>query len=253
MSLFVDVHCHLEYDEFDADRDAVITRAKEAGVVAILNAGLNHERNLKTLAIAERYDIVRACLGLYPLDAQKLSPQELDEEVAFIRKRRDTIAAVGEVGLDYHWEKDESRRALQKEAFARMIELSHALRKPLVVHSREAEVDVIAMLEENGAKRVLLHCFGGAAALAKRGIANGWSFSIPPNITVSSHFRKLAKTVPMSQLLTETDAPFLGPVPKTRNEPANVRVAIGRIAKAKGLDPAEAERMVYMNYRKLFG
>ena len=124
--------------------------------------------------------------------------------------------------------------------------------KPLIVHSRKAEKEVIDVLEKNNAKKVILHCFNGDFGLIKRAIKLGYCFSMAPNILRSEHMQKMAKEVPLSHLFTETDAPFLGYDRKMRNEPANVIFTIKKIAEIKNLDVKEVENNIFMNYQRMF-
>ncbi len=250
MAMLVDVHAHLDAAEFDADVDAVIERAKKAGIVAVISNGLNPEGNRKVLALAKKYDIVKAALGLYPTDVLKMSESGIDKEIAFIEKHEKQTIAIGEIGLDYKWVKDQNEK--QQVVFRKMLELAKRLEKPILVHSRDAEEDTIRMIEESGIKKVVMHCFGGNMKLVERVAKNSWSFSIPTNVVFSSHFQSIVKKVDVSQLLTETDAPFLGPEKGVRNEPANIAVSVKKIAEVKKMDAVEMENVLYMNYQRLF-
>jgi len=259
--MLVDVHCHLDHPRYDADREDVIARAEAAGVSIIIANGTNPKTNRAVLALAKKHKVVKASLGLYPLDALGYSddptlppgpPIDVDAELAFIEKHKDVIVALGEVGLDNHWIKKPVVLEKQKEMFSKVIDLALKLDKPLIVHSRSAEKDVIDMLEARGARKVLMHCFGGKKSLIERGAKLGFFFSIPPNIVRLDHFRTLVALVPMNQLLTETDGPYLAPVTGERNEPMNVRVSLEHIAKVKGFTVEEVERNVWLNYQRLF-
>lgn len=258
----VDVHCHLDHALFRDDLDVVVRRAREAGVAAIINNGTNHATNLNALALAKQYPgLVRPALGIYPVDGVGLTesgsglpgqPVDVDAELAFIGQHAKDIAAVGEVGLDYHWVKDPALQKRERENFGKVIALAEHIRKPLIVHSRNAEADVVQMLETARVKRVDLHCFSARKHIVKKAVDNGWSFSIPALVERLEHFRMLIDLAGTDQLLTETDAPWLPPVPGTRNEPAGVRFGIRWIAKLKGLTEEGAADMVYANYQRLF-
>lgn len=259
----VDVHCHLDHTLFKDDLAAVVQRAREAGVVAIINNGTNRATNLNALALAKQYPgLVRPALGIYPVDGVGMTesdsglpskPVDVDAELAFIGQHAKDIVAIGEVGLDYHWVKDEKLRARERENFQKVIALAERIRKPLIVHSRNAEADVVQMLETSKVKRVDLHCFAARKHIVKKAVDNGWSFSIPALVERLEHFRMLIDLAGTDQLLTETDAPWLPPVTGQRNEPANVRYGIRWIAKQKGLTEQGAAEAVYANYRRLFG
>ena len=248
--MLVDVHCHLD---FCKDADKVVENAVNAGVKVIVTSGVSAETNKKALEYAGMYDIVKCSLGLYPPDALTKETGEVvdvDEVIEFIKSNKEKVIAIGEVGLDYKEGKD---KQLQKDAFLKMIKLAKELDKPLVVHSRKAEKDVVDMLEESGYKKVVLHCFCGKKNLVKRAADNGWFFSIPTNIVRSEQFQDLVKEVNINQLLTETDAPFLSPYPGKSNEPAFVIESVKKISEIKGFTVEETMKTLFMNYRRLFG
>jgi TatD DNase family protein len=241
--MIVDVHAHLDHRQFDKDRDEAIKRAER---ILIINNGLNPETNRKTLELSSKYKNVKAALGLYPIDALKI--KNLDEELDFIRKNKDKIVAVGEVGLDYYWEKQKKKE--EKEIFQKIIDLAEEIKKPVIVHSREAELDAIEMLESSKVKAVL-HCFG-AFELVKRAIDNGFFLSIPANVVFSGHFQKIVEMAELRNLLTETDSPYLSPFRGKRNEPSFVEKGLEKIAKIKNISKEEAEETIWNNFNKIF-
>ncbi|MBU0461173.1 MAG: TatD family hydrolase [Nanoarchaeota archaeon] len=258
MPLLIDVHCHLDHELFKKDIDDVIRRAKDAGVKKIITNGVNSETNRISLALAKKYDIVEAALGWYPQDALAKEVESgeyplqkqlftLDEELDFIKKQK--FVALGEVGLDYQHATDIPQ---QKKDFEKIIAFAEKVKKPLIVHSRKAETDVVEMLESLKAKKVVMHCFSGNFKLVKKIMDNGWSFSIPTNVVKSHHFQKIIAEVNISHLLTETDGPYLSPFPGRRNEPAFVLEAVRKIAEIKKLDMTEVENNLFMNYQNMF-
>ncbi len=250
MKLF-DIHCHLDNTQFDADRDAVVQRAADAGVKVILSAGIDPKTNRATLELSEKYGIVQAALGAYPLDESgKVISYDVDEEIAFIRSSADNIKAIGEVGMDFS--DAETDKEKQEEIFVKMIALAKELDLPLIVHSRKAEKEVIDVLEREGAKKVILHCFCGKKNLVKRGAELGFGFSIPANVIRAQNFQEIVKEVNIRQLFTETDAPYLGPVKEERNEPMNVVGSIPVIADIKGFEVEETANSLFMNYLQWF-
>jgi len=259
----IDVHCHLTHERFEKDIDKVITRAKETGVKAIICSGVNPEDNRKVLELSQKYDIVKASLGIYPIDALGLAPDEtglprhegeidLEKEFSFFRENKDKIIAVGEVGLDYYWIKDEKIHARMRENFQKIIEFCEKENLPIIVHTRKAEKDCIEMLEKSKLKKVVLHSFQGNKKLIQRAAKLGYSFSIPCTINKLQHFQMLAEMVNINQLLTETDAPWLSPVQGERNEPKNVKATVERIAEIKGITPEECANNIFMNYQRMF-
>lgn len=250
--LLVDVHAHLDLEEFDSDLDDVIKRAEKAGIKAIISNGINPESNRKTLELSKKYKIVKPALGLYPDDAIKLTEKQIQDELNFIEKNKDKIIAIGEVGLDYKFCKKKQEQELQKEVFLKIINLCKKINKPIIVHSRKAEPDVIKLLENSDAKKVILHCFSGNLKLVKIAEDLSYSFSIPTNITYSQHFQKLAEIVDINRLLTETDSPYLSPYKNRRNEPSFIIEAIKKIAEIKNISINETANNIFMNYQKIF-
>jgi len=255
MSILVDVHCHLDHPAFK-DLDAVIDRAKKTGLKSIVTAGVDADSNRRVLEISKRYDIVKASLGIYPISVLQKEKEiynlphagfDADQEIEFIRKNKDNLVFIGEIGMDFALVKDSS----QQELFLKMIELAESIKKPIIVHSRKAEKEVIDVIESSKIKKVIMHCFSGNLSLVKKIEDNGWFISIPPNIVRSSHFQEIVKKVNINQLLTETDAPFLAPEKDGRNEPSNVLFAVKKIAELKGMDALEVQNNIFMNYNKL--
>jgi len=247
---FVDVHAHIDHAQFKNDLDEVIDRARKAGVVSIINNGLDVKTNRKTLELAEKYDIVKAALGFYPGDALQVSEEVIDNEIKFILDNKNKITAIGEIGLDNHWIKGKLDE--QKKTFSKLIELAEKINKPILVHSRSAEQDCIDFLESTSIKKVIVHCFSGNTTQVKRIADNGWFFSIPCNVVRSKHFQKIVKNVNINQLFTETDAPYLAPEKDQRSESSFVTQSIKKIAELKGFEEKEVENNIFLNYKRLF-
>jgi len=247
--MLVDVHAHLDFPEFSKDLDRVVSDAEKVGVSNIITSGVNQEANKKALAISKKYKIVDASLGLYPLDILDLSEEDLSACFNFIEQHKKEFVAIGEVGLDFV---SGYRNKEQKENFFKIMELVEKLKKPIIVHSRKAEKDVIEMLESSKIKKILLHCFSGSMKLVKRAEDNGWMFSIPTNVVYSQHFQTLAQRVSINNLLTETDSPFLSPVRGERNEPKNVSFTVKKISEIKKLDEGETKKIIFMNFKNIF-
>ena len=254
----VDVHAHLDNEKFASDLPAVIGRWKANGVVAVIAQGLNHESNVKTLELAKRDPTIKVALGLYPCEATAVRVRDgyvrstsvgVVETLRFIQEHADEIVAIGEVGLDLQ-ESDDIEA--QRDVLRAIIRLAKRIHKPVILHSRKAEKEVLDLLEEEGMARAVLHCFTGSRKILERGVRMGLFFSIPTSVVRNQQFRENAALVPIGQLLTETDAPYMAPMKDLRNEPANVRDAIAAIAEIKRLDPTEAANAIYHNYQKLF-
>ncbi len=259
--MYIDVHAHLDpYFYKEEEIDAVIKRAEKNNVKIIIANGVNKEANRHVLALAKKYQLVKAALGIYPyeallddLEAGHYSKEavlfEIEEELAFIRKHKKDIVALGEVGID---KKTERKTTKQYEVFEKIIALAQDIDKPLIVHSRKAEEEVVDILEKHQVKKVIMHCFSGKKKLWVRIKENGWYCSIPTNCVRSDHFQQLIAFLPLTQLFAETDSPFLGPVKEERNEPANVVETYKVIAKVKKLELQEVENALFQNWQRLF-
>ncbi|MBS3152427.1 TatD family hydrolase [Candidatus Woesearchaeota archaeon] len=259
--MLVDVHAHLTFEQFSKDLEQVIERARKTGVVSILCSGVDHESNVKVLELSKKYNIIKASLGIYPLDAVGLGhyddvPREareidVDAEIEFIRKNKENILAIGEIGLDKSPEGD-CKLEEQKDVFWKSIKLAEEIRKPIVVHTRKAEVECIEILESSKTKNVVLHCFTGNLKLVKKAEDLGFYLSIPAIVTRLKHFQEVIQKVSMKNLLTETDAPYLSPFKGERNEPSYIKETIKIIAKIKNLTEEEVENIIFSNYQKVF-
>lgn len=275
----VDVHCHLNHKRLEEDLDKVVERFIEGGGEVLITSGVNKTTNRETLEIAKRFEVVRATFGIYPTDAlvaemsegesngfaRDLEGFDVDEELGWIKENKESCVAIGEIGLDYNWKEfqTEEMREKQKEIFRKCLKLSKEIDKPVVIHSRRAEADAIDILESQlgtddqagrvNSPKVVMHCFNGKKSLIRRCVENGWSFSVPAVIMRLEHFKMLVEMVPLSQLLTETDAPYLSPVVGKRNEPANVLVTLEEIARIKGLGVEKVGEEIFNNTVKLFG
>jgi len=263
----IDIHAHLEGPRF-SDLDEVIKNAEKSNIKTIIQSGVNPTTNRECIKISEKYpDIVKCSFGLYPIDAlikevesgesddfqRGIEEFDVDEELKWIEKNKDKCVAIGEVGLDYNWKdfQTEKMKEKQKAVFKKVLKLAKKINKPVIIHSRKAEADAIEILEKENQKNVIMHCFSAKKGLIKRGIENGYFFSVPPIITRLHHFQNLVKLVPLTQLLTETDAPYLSPVSGKRNEPANVNVTIKEIAKVKEITEEEVAKQIWENAKKL--
>jgi TatD DNase family protein len=246
----VDVHAHICDPDFDPDRTDVLTRARKAGVEAIVAVGENLADARKNVELGKTYPMIKAAAGLYPTI---LDLDQADEMAAFIRLNRSGLVAIGEVGLDYWVVKENSQKEVQREILKRFVDLSKTLDLPLNIHSRSAGRHTIALLLENNASRVQMHAFDGKAGAALPAVEAGYFFSIPPSVIRSRQKQKLVKRLPLACLLVETDSPVLGPIPAARNEPANLFVSIRAIAQIKDLPEEAVMEAITDNTRRLYG
>jgi TatD DNase family protein len=193
---------------------------------------------------------VYSTIGLHPVDALKLKDRQIDDHVEFIRKNRESIVGIGEVGLDYYYVKDPLKIKRTKEIFARFIELSKELNLPVIVHSRDATAEAIKILNDHDAKKILLHCFGEhkMIEIVKE---NNFSITLPPIIATSKNHRKIAKRLPIELIMTETDSPWFGGEGK-RGLPTNVKIVIEKIAKERGMNFEDVDRITTENARKFY-
>ena len=259
MNLLIDAHSHLDHDLIINKIDEVIKRAKDAGLRHIITNGINPQTNRACLELSKKYDIVECGMGVYPRNALKkeiesgdypikIEDFNIDEEINFIRKNKNNIAAISEVGLDFVNGEDWQ----QIEDFEKMIKLSEELGKPIVVHSRKAEQKAIEMLESSKNKKIIMHCFCGKKSLVKRIADNGWFMTIPTIVVRSFQFQDAIKILPITQLFCETDSPYLSPYREQVNAPSYVIESYKKIAQLKNMDINEVANNIYMNWQKIF-
>lgn len=259
MNLLVDVHTHLDHPLLINKIDEIVHRAKNAGLKHIITNGINPETNRKCLELSKKYDIVKCAMGIYPRNSLKkeieagdyplkIEDFNIDDEIAFIRKNKNKIVAISEVGLDFVHGEDKQ----QIEDFEKMIGLAEEIKKPIVVHSRKAELKCIEMLESSKNKKIVMHCFSGKKPLVKRVADNSWFLTAPTIVVRSQQFQELVKNVLVSQLFCETDSPYLSPYKEQHNEPAFVVESYNKIAEIKGMDINEVVNNIYMNWQKVF-
>ncbi len=246
----IDTHTHMCDPAFDPDLSAVLERAKDAGIAAVVAVSESLSDAKKNAELAAGHPLIRPAAGLYPTFLDLALAQEMHQ---FIRNHIDTLVAIGEVGLDYWVVKEESGRELQREIFRGFVNLGKELNLPLNVHSRSAGRHAVAILLECSATRIQLHAFDGKPEAALPAVEAGFFFSIPPSVVRSRQKQKLVRRLPLSCFLLETDSPVLGPSPQERNEPANALISVKAIAELKGLKEAEVIEAISENTRRLYG
>lgn len=256
---FIDTHAHLDDRKFDSDRDAVMERAKEAGVRNIISVGCWSKKDgfTRLLGVIRKYENVYSAFGVHPHDAKDADEGCFDLIRTLALDPKNRAVAIGETGLDYHY--DNSPRDVQKKAFIRQIGIARELNLPIIVHSREADEDTLNILKAEGASDVggVFHCFSGDEKTAKAALDMNFYISIAGVATfpAAEGLRKVIKSTPIEKMLIETDCPYLAPVPERgkRNEPAFVVNTAGAIAKVKGLTRADVGRVTTLNAEELFG
>ncbi len=249
--MYIDVHCHV--DMIDRPVGEIIRDAKKKGVGVIVTNGVNPKSNRDILRIADEFKEVKASFGMYPIDALSLSDDEIDEEIKFVKANKDKIIAIGEIGLDLKEESFLENFERQKKIFSKFVKLGVLLNKPVIVHSRKAELETIELLEKLNAKKVVMHCFSGSMKLVERIFKNGWLISIPTCVNYAEHFQKVVEITPIKNLLCETDSPYLHPKKEFPNSPENVVFSYKKIAEIKGVKLREVEEVVEGNFGRVFG
>jgi TatD DNase family protein len=272
--MLTDTHCHLDYNKFDSDREAVIARAQESGLIRILVPGLDQSSSKEAVRLAESNPMVYAAVGFHPTDLDKFSHETFDEVKALTIHPR--VVAIGEIGLDYYWVKESERRTQQQTILKAQLELAKAVNKPVVIHMREendtwfgqASMDLLEILsewhkelsEENhplAEKPGVLHSYNGNLETAQKAIALNFYIGVTGPVTYKNaeEKRQIIRQLPLERLLIETDAPFLTPVPHRgkRNEPAFVAYIADKIAEIHMTTREQIAEITTANAAHLFG
>ena len=252
---WIDTHCHLDEDAFTQDCAESISRAVDAGVVAMVAVGITLQSCRRVIELADRFPAVFATVGLHPNYVSTAGPQDWDQIVDLAKSPK--VVGLGETGLDQYW--DHSPLDLQVEYFDRHLELSRDLGLPFVVHCRDAEADVVAQLRrhaQQGPLNGVMHSFCGSSETAAACLEMGMYLSIGGMVTFKKNesLRQVAATIPTDRLLIETDAPYLAPTPfrGKRNEPAHVRLTAACLAEIRGVSKEEIAGATTANARQLF-
>ena len=252
----VDSHAHLDGQEFDADRDAVLERAHAAGIAQVGNVFLGPDDYHARRGLFDAHPNVFFIMGIHPCDGQNCTQNRLDAmRAAFAADAR--LKAVGEIGLDFYW--PDCPREIQYQALRDQLALARAVQRPVVIHCREAEEETLMTLEAEGfaGYPLLWHCFGQGPEIARRILRNGWHISIPGPVTFPANdaLRAALAVIPPDRLLAETDCPYLAPMPYRgkRNEPAYVGLVAAEIARIRGMAVEEVAEITTTNAKRVFG
>ncbi|MEN8697708.1 TatD family hydrolase [Bacillus infantis] len=253
--MLFDTHVHLNAEQFEEDLEEVIGRAQAEGVSHMVVVGFDRPTITRAMELAEAYDFIFACVGWHPVDAIDMT----DEDLAWIEElaAHPKVVAIGEMGLDYHW--DKSPKDVQKDVFRRQIRLAKKVKLPIVIHNRDATADVVEILREEGAGEVggIMHCYSGSVEVAKECLDMNFYISLGGPVTFKNAKKpkEVAEAVPLEKLLIETDCPYLAPHPYRgkRNEPAYVKLVAEQIAELKGLAYEEVAEATTENAKRLFG
>jgi len=245
----IDSHCHLDFPKFNCDREETIFRAREAGVIGMINPGISLKGNRVSLELAEKYEDIHATLGLSPDIGRESEDKEIDAILTQIEANAGKAVAIGEAGLDFQDYKTNEERERQTASFRKVIELAKNLDKPRVVHARLAEAEVLKLVKD--VNTVIYHCYSGSVETMREIVDMGYYISLATLVYFSEHHQVLAAEVPLENLLLETDSPYLSSR-KGRNEPAFIVDLIPVVAQLKDTEPAEIAKLTTENVRRVF-
>ena len=251
--MLVDSHCHLDFPDFATEREAIVARARSAGVETMLTIGTRLDEFATVRAIAEAHNEIWCSVGVHPHEAKDyaaLAPQQLVALAAHPK-----VVGIGETGLDFHY--DLSPRDIQERLFRTHIAASRETGLPLIIHAREADGEVAGILDEERPPPGVMHCFSGGRPLAEAALALGFYISISGIVTFrnAEELRAIVRDLPLDRLLVETDAPYLAPAPYRgkRNEPAYVAATAAAVAELKGIELQHLAATTSANFFRMFG
>ncbi len=253
--MLIDTHAHLDFEEFDKDREQVIRRAFSNGVEKIINVGCNCERSQASVDLAHKYDNIYASVGVHPHDSAKKGIKEVCQMIYQWAKDPKAVA-LGEIGLDYFHLQKESDKSIQKKVFRAQLDIAKELDKPVILHCRDAYEDMLDILKKDRINRGVSHCFLGTKEAARRYLELGFYLSFTGVITFKNagEVINVIREVPIERIMVETDAPYLAPEPYRgkRNEPAYVRQVAEKIASLKEMGLNEIEMATTENAEELY-
>ena len=252
---FFDSHAHLDDEKFDIDREEVITKIYNSGITKFVSCGYSLEGSTKAVELSEKYDFIYSTVGISPNDLSTNWEDDVEKVSKFLENKSNKIVAVGEIGLDYHYDTDKN---WQQEAFIKQIEIANKYNLPIVIHTRDAVMDTLDILKQYPVnKKGIFHCCPFNRELIKEGIKLGFYISIAGPITFknSKNAEEIAKLIPLDKMLIETDSPYLAPEPVrgTRNDPRNVRYIAKKIADFRNEDVEIIAKATFQNAKEIFG
>lgn len=253
--MLFDTHTHLNAEQYEEDLEEVIERALNSGVSKMMVVGFDRPTIEKAMELIEVYDFLYASVGWHPVDAIDMKEEDLTwiEELS----KHPKVVAIGEIGLDYHW--DKSPKEIQQEILRKQIRLARKQNLPIIIHNREATEDIMNILKEEKASEVggIMHCYGGSVETALQCIKMNFYISLGGTVTFKNAKKpkEVAKAISLDHLLIETDCPYLAPHPYRgkRNEPSYVKLVAEQIAELKGVTYEEVAQKTMENAIKLFG
>jgi len=247
----IDVHCHLTYPGLDEIKEKIIEDAKKT-MDDIITCGYPEDREKALLISEQNKGFIYVTLGLHPIQIIKMTNKEIDHYRDFIIENKDKIVAIGEVGLDYHWIKEENKNKRIKEVFIDFLDLAKELKLPVVLHLRKAEQDGFNIVANRDMKKVLFHYFSGSMTLAKEVIDEGYYMSLGTLLMRSKNTKKIAKKFSLDRLFTETDSPFNSPEQGKSNTPQNVKIVIEKMSELRNQPFEEIDKITTKNAKKFF-
>lgn len=250
--MLIDSHAHLEMKEFDHDREKVVERARQAGVDFIVTVGTNLALSKKAIALAEKYENIYATVGVHPHDVAKADYNTFEDIRELAHRKK--VVAYGEIGLDFF--RNISPQEKQLDLFGRQLELANDLKLPVIIHDRDAHEQTLKMVKASSIRCGVFHCFSGDYDMARQCIDLGFYVSVPGVVTFdkAKTIQDVARRVPLSSLLLETDAPYLAPIPHRgkRNEPSFIIHTAKKVAELKGVSLEEVAQATTKNAKSLF-
>ncbi|MEI8377917.1 MAG: TatD family hydrolase [bacterium] len=253
--MLIDTHAHIDFDDYSENFEKMLQDASDAGVEKIIIPGVEPKGFQRILNLSATYENIYGAIGIHPCDAKKWDENSYATIKSLVQNPK--IVAIGEIGLDYYW--DKTYNGLQKEIFIKQIEIAKKIKKPIIVHDREAHCDVLDILKATNAKEVgvVMHCFSGSPEFAMECVKEGFYIALGGVITFKNAKKPhdVAQIIPLENLLLETDSPFLTPEPYRGkvNSPAYVRFVAEAIAKLREITLEEVEKQTTLNAQKLFG
>ena len=252
--MLFDTHAHMDDRAFDADRQALLTSLPEAGIGLLMNPGCSLESSRNAVKLAEKYPWMYAAVGSHPDAADEVNDTVLAEYKKLCKLHPEKIKAIGEIGLDYHYE--DIPRELQKKAFIAQMELARELDLPVIVHEREAHEDGLAIVKAFPEVRGVFHCFSGSAELARQLVDLGWYIGFTGVLTFKNARRAIeaAQAIPLERIVIETDCPYMSPEPfrGRRNDPGKVYRMAEKLAEIRGIPVEDARAITFENGKRLY-
>lgn len=250
----IDTHCHIDFEDFDHDREDVIARAKDK-LNHVIVSGYSNDSNMDILKLSKDYEgFIYPTFGFHPVSSQNATQEDLQIAHDNIRRHLDDIVAIGEVGMDYYYVTDKELRERQQEIFRSFLKLADEYKVPIVMHVRDCEKKAVNIIEDyENIPYFVFHCYGGSLKTAKRIMNRDDSYmSFSTMLCYSKHHQDLIEKIDLDYVLTETDSPYLAMTKEERNEPVNVVKAVHKIAEIKDMSVSEVDEITTANARKIF-